>query len=129
MGNRKNEPSDQHGADASAVFDDDLLTMNVHRKIDVPAEIADEADIERLGFVPATAEGLQHVVPGCFVLVRLAEGYCWAEVLAITGETVLGRRHGELSNYVCPVECNSDKAIFFRREHIKALGCERYCWC
>ena len=129
MGNRQKNTSDQHGADAPSVFYEDLLTVNVDRKIEAPIEISDEADIELLGFVPATEEGLKHVVPGCFVLVQVAEGYCWAEIMAITGETVLGRRHGELSNYVCPIECDTDKAIFFRRDQIKALGCERYCWC
>lgn len=121
--------SDSHGKHTSSVFDEELLTVNIDRHVGEPAIIADETDIEHQGFVPATPEGLNHLVPGCFVLIRLSDGYLWAEILAINGDTLVGRLHAELSNSTGPVNSSPSKAVFFRREQIRALGCERYCWC
>jgi len=123
------KPSDPHDGSIPSVYGEELLTVNIDQNPGELARITEEADIERNGFVPATEEGLKHLAPGCYVLIRLDDSFSWAEILAINGETVVGRLHGELSKRSRPDKHPSSRAVYFRREQIEALGCERYCWC
>ena len=89
----------------------------------------DPVDIAHSGFVPATAEQLRHVAPGCFVLVLMDGSYCWAEVVSVEGGWIGGRLHNELSSSPCPNQQPTAATVYFHRQRIRALGCERYCWC
>jgi len=126
MGTKK---SDQDGGVIPSVFREELLTVNIDSDIGVPDKVTDEAEIESSGFVRATEEGLKHLAPGCFVMIHMNQAYVWAEILAINGDAVVGRLHNELSTSHAPAGLPPTKAVFFRLDQIKALGCERYCWC
>jgi hypothetical protein len=94
-----------------------------------PIPKTNEADLASAGFVPATAENLEHVAPGCFVLVEREHSFCWAEVVMIDGDQVGGRLHNELSESICPKQARAGDVTWFARDAIRAMGCERYCWC
>ena len=93
----------------------------------------DPAEIERSGFAPADEEHLSHLGPGCFVLVLTDGSFCWAEVVSVEGEWVSGQLHNELSTSPCQSQQSTPGTgagtVFFHRERIRAMGCERYCWC
>jgi len=126
MGTKKPGPGD---GKTPSVFSEDLLTVNIDRDIGVPDTVSDEAEIEGSGFVRATEESMKHVVPGCFVMIQMNQAYVWAEILAINGDTIVGRLHSELSKSPQSAAAPPTKAVFFRFNQVKALGCERYCWC
>ena len=87
------------------------------------------ANVEGAGFAPATEENLSHLEAGCFVLVARADVYCWAEVVSVDGKTISVRLHNELSTTTCLQQHHRLEITQFHRDEIKALGCDRYCWC
>ena len=89
----------------------------------------DPDEIATSGFILPTEENLSHLDVGCFVLVLRDEEYCWAEVLSIEGETINGHLNNELSTTTCLAEHDKLEITQFHRDQIKALGCDRYCWC
>jgi len=125
------------GAERMADVDGDVLSgseedfqaLDSVRATPAPDTGNDPVDIERSGFVPATEEHLHHVAPGCFVLVLTDGSYCWAEVVSVEGERIGARLHNELSSSPCQNQQPTAGTVFFPRERIRALGCERYCWC
>jgi len=124
-----NKPSDSKGGKLPDVFGEDLLTVNVDSRISEVQHIDSEAELESSGFELPTPDNLKHVVTGCYVLVRDKEALYWAEVLAINGETVVGRTHGELSKNKPASGPVPTRAVFFKFDQVKALGCDRYCSC
>lgn len=117
--------------DLPPVSEEDFLALETADSAATPAPVAgiDEAEIERAGFAPATAETLRHLMPGCFVLALIDDAYCWAEVESVEGEKIGARLHNELMQSTCLVRHHTPQSVFFHRDQIKALGCERYCWC
>lgn len=81
------------------------------------------------GFVSVSEEGLSHLAPGCFVLVRSGENSYWVEIGRIEGDTISGMVHPELSNALCLIQHDYCEIASFQRDQITALGCDRYCWC
>ena len=63
------------------------------------------------------------------MLVLTDGSYCWAEVVSVEGERIGARLHNELSSSPCQNQQPTAGTVFFPRERIRALGCERYCWC
>lgn len=120
---------DDLGGDFPPVSEEDFVALDAAGPTTAPAAGIDDTDIERSGFVPATAENLNHLAPGCFVLMLTDDVYCWAEVVSIDGERIGGRLHNELSTSTCLIRHHTAETVFFHRDQIKALGCERYCWC
>jgi hypothetical protein len=82
------------------------------------------------GFVKLSEENLDEVGPGCFVLKEgPGESCCWVEVLSMNNfdyECVArpalsaNHNHGNISE---------GEQVTVKREQIKALGCDRYCFC
>jgi hypothetical protein len=106
-----------------------LLALDVADPTLAPFPIINEVAIEAAGFVPATEEALSHVMPGCFVLALIDDAYCWVEIEAIEGHRVGARLHNELPQSACLIRHHAPQSVVFHRDQIKALGCERYCWC
>ena len=126
MGNKLDSSAD-HG-DLSVTNADFLeFEFDVHSM--ETDKTTDKADIEIAGFTPATEQNLNHLDAGCFVLVLRDDVYCWAEVVSIEGNTVNGYLNNELSTTACKQEHHKLEITQFYRDQIKALGCDRYCWC
>lgn len=123
------KPSDDRVTDFVSDVEADLLALEQTDYAAVPPAAIDEADIERAGFAPATAENLSHLAPGCFVLILTDGVYCWSEVMSVEDQIIGGRLHNELSSTTCLVHNHTAETVFFHRDQIRALGCERYCWC
>jgi hypothetical protein len=81
------------------------------------------------GFVAVTEDALSHLAPGCFVLVGSGEMSYWVEIGRIEGNLISGMVHPELSDSLCLIQHDYCELARFRRDQIKALGCDRYCWC
>jgi hypothetical protein len=118
-----------HGDDFPPVLEEDFLALDESGRAPDPVSRIKMADTDGAGFVPATEESLGHLTPGCFVLFRSCDAFCWAEIVSIEGNAIGGRLHSELSSNGCVRLHDGTDTVNFRREQIKALGCERYCWC
>lgn len=113
----------EHGGESSSIIEDDFQVL------EKPAPVIAETDADGAGFAPVTEESLNHLGPGCFVLFRSCDASCWVEIVSIDGNVIGGRLHSELSSTGCIRQHNGMETVNFSRDQIKALGCDRYCWC
>lgn len=78
-------------------------------------------------FVIPTDRLLDNLGPGCFVKVDQNNGSFWVEVDDTDGYLFGGCVHPNLSGVECPY--HQERRVFFNRDEITRLGCDRYCFC
>lgn len=121
--------------DSGSELDDFFATNDTNLALEddddsmVSSAQIDKTALESDGFTPASEENLSRLEVGCFVLVLRDDVYCWAEVVSVEDDTINGRLNNELSVTVCMVEHHTLEITPFHRDQIKAMGCDRYCWC
>jgi len=120
---------DQGHAGVSPEIDEDFFTARGAPPAPEPTAVEPPPHTVLDGFMLPTPDKLRDLEPGCFVLYQTCEISCWAEVLGIEQGLIRARLHPELSVGECQSRAATDGTATFGLDAIRALGCERYCWC
>jgi hypothetical protein len=90
------------------------------------------SNAEQEYFQKPTTERLACLGSGCFVQIPY-NGRCeWVELTHQEGDEYVGILHPELATTQATTTTDNqpdDQEIHLRKEHITALGCDRYCFC
>lgn len=80
---------------------------------------------------PVPTKGqLENLGAGCFVRIVDKSDCFWVEIDGEEDSGVLtGLVHPELASCDCKTSHSANDRIYFNREQVRYVGCDRYCFC
>jgi hypothetical protein len=80
-------------------------------------------------FPVPTEDQLENLGAGCFVRIVDQSDCFWVEIDGEDSGMLTGMVHPELATNDCTTSRTTKERIYFRREQVKFVGCDRYCFC